>query len=279
MKILITGNLGFVGQETQKLLEKNHTVIGFDLMNGQDIRDRQSFENLIRQVEPDRILHLAATARFSDADNDPVKAFETNTLGTQNVAEIANKYHIPLVYSSTGSVYMPVKREMPITEDFPAVGNSNYACSKRLGELYIQQQKMPWIILRYGHLYGKEKRFHGLIGGYLSSIKQDKKPQLWGGEQTNDFAYVKDVAIANQKALEASFDKWNQIYNIGTGVEISAEEAGDMVCKMVGYKGEVEKHPMRTVDPQRFVYDTSKAEHMLEFKSKYSFEKGLEEML
>lgn len=280
MNIVITGNLGFVGQETQKLLkEKGHTVFGFDLMDGCDIRNREFFDNFIEKMRPDRILHLAATARFSDADKDPIKAFETNSYGTHNIAKVADKYSIPLVYSSTGSVYFPTKGPMPITEEFSAFGNSNYGCSKRLGELYIQKYKMPWIILRYGHLYGREKRFHGLIGGYLSSIKQGKKPQLWGGEQTNDFAYVKDVALANLKALEASFDKWNQIYNIGTGVEISAEAAGNMLCEVIGYTGGIEKHPMRSVDPERFVYDTKKAEHMLEFKSQWSFIEGLKDML
>lgn len=281
MKVLVTGSSGFVGKETCKfLIQKNVAVVPFDLMNGnQDIMDLKSLERIVEQEQPDRILHLAATARFSEADKDPVLAFRTNAWGTRNIATISEKYHIPVVYSSTGSVYMPIKRPMPITEGFPAYGNSNYACSKRLGELFLMKHAHPWMILRYGHLYGREKRYHGLIGGYLSRIRMGQKPMLMGGEQTNDFAYVKDIAMANYLALTAEWDKWQQIYNIGTGEEISAKRAGEMICEQVGYAGGVEEVESRDVDPGRFVYDTKKAEHMLNFKAQYSFAEGLKDML
>jgi UDP-glucose 4-epimerase len=281
MKVLVTGSSGFVGKETVKFLEdKGIEVVPFDLMNGnQDIMDLASLEREIEEHRPDRILHLAATARFSEADKDPVLAFRTNAWGTRNVATISEKYHIPVVYSSTGSVYMPIKKEMPITEEFPAYGNSNYACSKRLGEHFLTKHAHPWMILRYGHLYGREKRFHGLIGWYLSKIRMGEKPVLMGGDQTNDFAYVKDVARANYLALTAEWDKWQQVYNIGTGEEISARQAGELVCKTVGYTGGVTEDVKRDVDPGRFVYDTQKAEHMLQFKAEWSFEEGLRDML
>ena len=132
MKILITGDRGFVGAATQKLLEKEgHEVIGYDIMDRYDIRDYAQFEAVARDA--DRILHLAAVARFAEADKDPKLALETNVMGTRNVALVAAKYHIPVVYASTGSVYMPIKQEPPITEEFPAMGNSVYGCTKYMG--------------------------------------------------------------------------------------------------------------------------------------------------
>src|SRR3990167_1797246 len=127
LKDLVTGSSGFVGKETCKLFEERECEgIPFDLMNGgQDIMDYGSIERVVKEHRPDRILHLAATARFSEADKDPVLAFRTNAWGTRNIATISEKYHIPVVYSSTGSVYMPIKKDMPITEEFPAYGNSN----------------------------------------------------------------------------------------------------------------------------------------------------------
>lgn len=277
MRILITGNLGFVGQETEKyLIEKGHDVVGFDLMENKDIRDIGQFETCILKEQPDRILHLAAIARFADADDNQRLAFETNVVGTSNVARIAQKYHIPVVYASTGSVYMPIKETPPITEEFRALGNSTYGVVKRLGEIYIQET--THIILRYAHLYGKEKRGHGLIGGFVQRIERGLAPTLYGGKQSNDFTYVKDVARANYLALIAPWDKWNQIYNIGTGEELTAEEAGKAICKVTGWKGKIEKKTQRTVDPDRFVYDTSKASKMLGFKAEYSFAQGLKDM-
>lgn len=279
MKILVTGDKGFVGSETVKLLiEAKHEVLGYDIMDGYDIRDPKQLDEVVATQKPDRLLHLAAIARFSDADANPQLAHETNVLGTMNVAAIARKHKIPVVYASTGSVYMPITDFTgAIKEDWPAKGNSVYGCTKYMGETYIKDCN-PHIILRYAHLYGKEKRYHGLIGGFLTRIERGLAPTLYGGKQSNDFTYIRDVAKANVLALTAPWDSWNQIYNIGTGEELTAEEAGQAVCDATGYKGKIEVKEARTVDPERFWFDTSKAERMLGFKAEYTFKQGLEVM-
>lgn len=288
MRILVTGDKGFVGSSTVELLvARGHEVVGFDLMEGRDIRDLDQLRGVIdggryagaNNKKIDRILHLAAIARFSDADKDPQLAFETNVFGTRNVAKVSAEYHVPVVYASTGSVYMPITDFTgSIKEDWPAKGNSVYGCSKFAGETYIRQNN-PHIILRYAHLYGKEKRMHGLIGGFLERIERGIAPTLYGGKQSNDFTYIRDVAKANALALEAPWDKWNQTYNIGTGEEISAEDAGKAVCRVLNWpEDKVEIKEARTVDPERFLFDCSKAERMLGFKAEYTFEKGLEDM-
>lgn len=276
MKILCTGSRGFVGTETCKLLEEHgHKIIHYDLMDGYDIMD---FEQLLDMaVDADRILHLAALARFEDCDKNPKLAYETNVLGTRNVAEVAKYYHIPVVYSSTGSTYMPIIQEPPITEDFQTRGNSVYGCSKAVAEKYIQECN-PYIILRYGHLYGREKRYHGLIGNFIGRINKGLQPELYGGRQSSDFLYIKDVARANVLALTAPWDKWNTEYNIGTGEEITAIEAMEILKRVTGYEGYISEVKGRSVDPERFVYNTDKAETMLKFKAEYTFEKGLKDM-
>lgn len=279
MRILVTGDKGFVGSATTKLLkERSHEVIGYDLMDGFDIRDLAQLTKVVEASKPQRVLHLAAIARFADADANPMLAHETNVLGTMNVAMVARMCHVPLVYSSTGSVYMPIKKKPPITESFEACGNSVYGCTKYLGEMYVKQSSAPYIILRYAHLYGHEKRMHGLIGGFLDRINRGLAPTLYGGRQSNDFTYIHDVARANVLSLEAPWDKWHQAYNIGTGEELTAEQAGRLVCDAWGYTGRIDLQEQRTVDPDRFVFDCSKAERMLGFKALYDFRAGLEDM-
>ena len=279
MRVLVTGSKGFVGTETQKLLEKEgHEVIGYDLMDGYDIRDYEQFMDVCLEERPDRVLHLAAIARFADADKDPKLAFETNVMGTKNVVEVCKELHIPLVYSSTGSAIMPLNEyEPPFDETIPARGNSVYGCTKAIAEFYVREHT-PSIIFRYGHLYGAEKKFHGLIGGFLSRIERGLAPELYGGLQTNSMIYIMDIARANLLALTASWDKYNQIYNIGSAEEISAEDAGKMVCDVFGYKGEIKKKPGRTVDPSRFAMNIKKAEVMLGFKPEFTFLAGLQHM-
>jgi len=284
MKILITGDRGFVGVETKKYIEKHHkdwTVIGYDIMDGYDIRDPKQLDAVVSATNPDRILHLAAIARFSEADANPKLAHDTNVMGTMNVAAVASKYHIPLVYASTGSVYMPITElpeETGIHEDMSVKGNSVYGCTKAIGEKYVEEYCNPYIILRYAHLYGREKRHHGLIGGFMDRINRGLSPTLYGGKQSNDFTYIEDVARFNAVALSTPWDAWNQAYNVGTGEELTAKEAGDIVCKFAGYDGKIDTVPQREVDPGRFFYDMTKAKVMLGFEAEYTFEKGLEAM-
>lgn len=279
MKILVTGSEGFVAGETVKLLEaNNHQVIRYDLMLNNDIKDIKQLEACVEAENPDRILHLAAIARFAEADKDPKLAFETNALGTLNVARVASKYHIGVVYMSTGSAMMPLDSyEPPFDDDIPARGNSVYGVSKAIGEYYIKECN-PHIILRLAHAYGAEKRYHGLIGGFLSRIERGMAPILFGGKQTNSLVYIKDIAQACLKALTANWDVWNNTFNIGSPEELSAEEAAKIICEVFNYKGKIERKEGRTVDPSRFCINTKKAEIMLGFKTKYSFTEGLEDM-
>ena len=276
MRILVTGARGFIGAETCKVLDR---FVRYDLMDGRDIRDREQLRDIAGMQEIDRILHLAAIARFADADKNILLANAINIEGTRNVVEVAKELHLPLVFSSTGSAIMPLDNyEPPYGEDIPARGNSQYGCSKAMGEKLVQAHT-PHIILRYGHIYGAEKRYHGLIGGFLDRIERGMQPRLYGGNQTNDFIYVKDVARANKLALEANWDCWDHTYNIGTGRELSAEDAGRLVCEVLGYEGEMERIAPRTVDPSRFVLDVRKAERMLGFRADYYFKAGLEDMM
>lgn len=281
MRVLITGSRGFVGKATAELLEQlGHNVIHFDLLDGYDIRNREQLHHAAEEYTPDRILHLAAVARFAEADDDPLKALSTNVDGSWMVAQVASGHGIPLVYASTGSVYMPVTQEPPITEDFPVAGNSVYGCTKLMGELFVRQSAFPWMILRYAHLYGAEKRLSGLVANFIDRIERGLAPTLYGGQQSNDFTYIKDVARANVKALAAELNpqNWNQVYNIGTGEELTTDQAAMAIRDAWSYDGPITIMPQRVVDAQRFVYDVSKAKERLRFMAHYSFTDGLADM-
>jgi nucleoside-diphosphate-sugar epimerase len=261
------------------LKERGCQVFNYDLETECDIRNPGQLE---RMIEPgDKVLHLAAVSRFADADRDPLKALTTNAIGTDNVALACERNGAErLVYSSTGSVYMPIEQEPPITEEFPVRGNSNYACTKNMGELSIQYRcrRTSWIILRYAHLYGEGKIGHGAIGGFIGRMNRGLSPVLYGGAQSNDFTYISDVVQANVRALEiADPAAMDQAYNIGTGEELATEQVFSILADYFGYHAEFERLPARTVDPLRFVYSINKARRLLGYEPEYSFRKGIED--
>ena len=62
-------------------------------------------------------------------------------------------------------------------------------------------------------------------------------------------------------------------------MELTAEEAGKIVCDAYGYKGEIEIKEQRVVDPQRFLFDVAKAKNMLSFSAEYDFKAGMADMM
>ena len=276
MKIIITGGSGFVGRHTIKELKKQ----GYETFNFEkkvdprlDINKQSNLEKVIKKG--DKILHLAAVARISEAENDPAEAMRTNVGGTLNVIRAANKKGADrVVYSSTGSVYMPTWK-VPIRENHPIGGNCVYSFAKGWSEQMFLYSETPYVILRYAHLYGVDKR-RGGIGNFLNRMQRGLKPIMYGGFQSNDFLHINDVVQANILSLET--DNTDQAYNIGTGEECTIEEAFKLIEKLLGRKVGWEKKQAKKIDTIRFVYDISKARKLLGFEPEYNLEDGLKEI-
>lgn len=273
-KIIVTGGSGFVGSHTIKALrEQGHQVLNYDLKEGYDIRDYEQLKSFVQ--EGDKILHLAAVARFAEADADPERAWTTNVEGTDVVARVAKENKAErVVYSSTGSVYMPIEQEGSIDESFQVRGNSVYGCAKHFGELALKRANIPFIILRYAHLYGEGKIGHGAIGGFISRMERGLSPVLYGGEQSNDFTYIKDIVQANLLALFTETGM-NEVYNIGTGEELSTEKVFNLLKEFFKYDKEFERLAQRKVDANKFVYDISKARKKLGYEPEFNFLAGM----
>lgn len=276
-RVIVTGSMGFVGSHTVKaLLAKGYAVVGYDIASGFDLLDYKQLCGVIRRG--DVVIHEAAIARFADADKDPLLAYRVNVQGTENVAKACKKNGAErLIYASTGSVYIPIEQEPPITEQFRVCGNSVYACSKCTAEKLVQAYKTPWIILRYAHLYGEGKIGHGAIGGFIARMNQGLQPIVYGGRQSNDFTAIKDIVQANLLAIET--EHVNEIFNIGSGEELTTIGVFEIMRKFFKYDKEFDVRPARIVDPMRFVFDISKARKLLGYNPQFSFEAGLKDWL
>ena len=106
-KVLVTGNTGFKGSWlTLWLLEMGAKVFGLsNTLPGDpcmfseldlekkinhywaDVRDADKVKQIIREVNPDFVFHLAAQALVSVSYENPLDTISTNVLGTANVLE------------------------------------------------------------------------------------------------------------------------------------------------------------------------------------------------
>jgi UDP-glucose 4-epimerase len=292
MKVVVTGANGFVGFHTVRaLLDAGYDVVALDVSESRlraefqgnihctiaktDIMDNdlKSFIDL-----GDKVLHLAAVPRFEQASQNPQKAVRINVEGTVNVIQACiEKKAERLVYSSTGSVYSR-NAPVPIREDATREPESIYGLTKKQAEdwILIYGHRLPYVILRYGYIYGKGKDW-GAVGAFLKNLKEGRRPVIFGGKQTNDFIYIKDVVQANLLALET--ERTRQAYNIGTGRATSIKDVCQLCVKAMKTDLTMELKAAREFDFPVFVYDISKAQALLKFDPRWNLYEGIEDML
>lgn len=198
MNVLITGCGGMLGSAVYPaFLNAGHWVTATDLVPREgigrlDVRDYDALERVISMARPDLILHLAAETDLERCERDPDHAWMTNALGTQNVALIAAKRNIPLVYISTAGVF-DGNKGLPYDEfDTPNPINV-YGVSKYAGEKFVERVPRHFII-RAGWMiggYGLDHKFVAKVraqidgGSKLITAVDDK----WGTPTfTTDFA-------------------------------------------------------------------------------------------
>ena len=292
MRIVVTGANGFVGLHTvRELLNSGYDVTAVDIADSKlraefqgDKRCRIDTANILDDDlkhiidNGDKVLHLAAIPKFDDARQNPQRAVRVNVEGTLNVVQACiEKKAERLVYSSTGSVYSR-DVQIPIREDAARKPDSVYGLTKKQTEDWIFHYggMLPYVILRYGYVYGKGKNW-GAVGAFLKRLKDGERPTVYGGKQTNDFIYIKDIVQANLLALDT--EHLRQVYNIGTGRATSIKDACELCIKAMESDLTMEIKPSRVFDFSVFVYDISKGQTLMKFDPKWNLFAGIEDML
>jgi len=291
LKVIVTGANGFIGIHTIRgLLGGGYNVEAVDVRTERlkQFSDNEHFvvremdildEDFKRLIEMgDKVLHLAAVARFDTAKANPQLAVRVNVEGTLNIIQACiEKKADRLVYSSTGSVYS-LNAPVPIREDAPREPVSIYGLSKKMAEDWVMfyGNQLPYVILRYGYIYGKGKDW-GAIGAFLKRLSNNQQPVVFGGDQTNDFVYVKDVVKANLLALETVYT--NQAYNIGTARATCIRDVCEYCIRATKSDLKMKIEPARSFDYPIFVYDISRARTLLRFEPEWNVLDGIADMV
>ena len=254
MKALVTGGAGFIGSNlVDKLIEINWEVVVIDNESAEcnekfywnpkadnqklDICDYRSTRDLYNNV--DCVFHLAAESRLHPAILNPIEALTKNAVGTCTVLQCAREAGVEkVIYSSTSSAYGLNK--YPNYETDPNDCLNPYSVSKVAGEelskMYTNLYGLKTIIFRYFNVYGERSPTTGqyapVIGIFLRQRNLGEPLTIVGdGLQRRDFVHVQDVANANIMSAISNLEDncYGQIYNIGSGENISILEIAKMI--------------------------------------------------
>ena len=294
-KILVTGGTGFIGSHLiPKLEERNFDIyvlqryvtgryvqglnvktVFTDLRNDVDVR------RVIKMVQPDYVIHLAAISPVSYSYDHPQETIETNFLGTVNLAEACLR-EIPhfkqFLFASTSETYG--NGPVPKREDTPQNPNSPYAVSKLAAEKYLLYLKdaydFPVTILRNFNTYGRKRNTHFFIERTIYQMLTSNIIKLGDPTPIRDFLYVDDhvnaylTCLGNPKAV-------GEIFNFCTGRQNKLIDVVETIKEIVGFNGIIKWHsvPIRPLDIKVLYGDYSKAKKVLGWEPKYTLEEGL----
>lgn len=305
-QFMITGGAGFIGSHlTEKLLLEGHQVIVVDNLSTGKRENLPSHANLFflekdvnhLQVEDfinfgqiQGIAHLAAIPSVTESWLNPLSVHHHNLSATVHIIELCQKLNIPrLTMASSAAVYGNIE-QLPITENLPTKPISPYGLQKLVSEQYAclfgANFGFSFVGLRLFNVFGPRQRadspYSGVISIFTALMQQGKNITIYGnGNQTRDFIFVKDVAIAFQKALTVPLQVGkNIICNIGTGQSTSLLQLVDgLKLSIPAWLGEIKFESPRLGDIQHSLANIDQATKTLKFCPQWAVNSGLQELI
>jgi len=240
----------------------------------------------IANVSYDIVFHLAANPRVSYSVENPTITTEENIYKTIALFEACQKSNVRrIVFSSSSAVYGEVK-SLPTKENDAKNVQSPYGLQKKVAEefasLFHSLYDFDIVCLRYFNVYGPgqlgDNPYATAISAWCNALYDQRPLRSDGdGNQTRDMIYVEDVANANILAGEAPKNSVaGKCFNIATGTSISNNDILEKFTKKFGDKVTIEHAPERPGDVKHTLADTSKAEELIGFRARMSFDEGLE---
>lgn len=292
-KIFVAGHRGLVGSAlVRKLAQDGFTQVVTRDRSALDLRNREEVARFFAAEKPALVVFAAAKVGGIKANSDlPVEFLLENTEMQNNVIRAAYDHGVrKLLFLGSSCIY-PKHAPQPIPESALLTGpleptNDAYAIAKiagiKLCQAYAREYGANFISAMPTNLYGPNDNFDLLSSHVLPALlrkahaaKTEGKRELivWGsGEPRREFLHVDDLAAACVFLLE-KYDS-PEIINVGCGEDISIRELAELICEVVGFKGELAWDTTKPDGTPRKLLDVSKV-HALGWRHRIPLREGI----
>jgi GDP-L-fucose synthase len=294
-KIFIAGIHGMVGSAIKRLLLQN----GFTNIIGRsskelDLRNQVDVKKFFIDENPRIVIDAAAKVGGILANNNyPYQFLMDNMLIQNNLIQAAHENNVnKFVFLGSSCIY-PKLAPQPLIEEYLLTSsleptNEWYAIAKITGvkscEAIRKQYNKDFVSLMPTNLYGPFDNFDlntshvmpAMIRKFHEAKLKGSKPvELWGsGNPMREFLHVDDLAKAVYFAIENKLPE--NLYNVGTGEDLSIRELALTVQKVVGHKGNIIWDSEKPDGTPRKLLDISKM-HQLGWKHQIQLLDGIRE--
>jgi len=302
MRALITGSTGFVGKNLiNHLLEKGDEVFGtyiapeigsvagcqyFEC----NIADAEQVRNVVNQVCPEVVYHLAAIAFVPLAEKDFLKTLTINVAGTNNIVKACHELgrEITVLLVSSADVY-GVATSLPITESSTPLPRNNYSLSKLMAEQVLARYErvglLKGIIVRPFNHIGPAQSDLFVVSSFAKQLaliaegKQSAVMQVGLLTAKRDFCDVRDVVRAYRLAVE-NVGHGHKLYNLCSGQSVTIQTILDKLIAISGVNVKIEQDParMRASDIPDIYGSYAKAENELGWRPMIQLEQSLKDI-
>lgn len=323
-KILVTGGAGFIGGALIRKLLRNSKAYIFNIdkmtyasdltsinktlkelgdeaikrysFHKIDLYDERSTKEIVSQISPDIIMHLAAESHVDRSIKGPKIFLESNVLGTFNLLSAAFDHYSSLNvqkkknfifhHISTDEVYGSLGPDGLFNECTPYDPRSPYSSSKASSDFLVKAwfhtYGLPSVISNCSNNYGPWQFPEKLIPVVVKNALSGEKIPVYGnGSNIRDWLFVDDHVEA--LLTVASHGKIGSSYCIGGNNEKSNIDCVKEICKNLNkikptnfkYEKNIAFVKDRLGHDKRYAIDASKIKQELGWSPKISFSEGI----
>ena len=207
-----------------------------------DLKQPDAVQELLAEIQPGQIYHLAAQASPRRSLADPWDTLENNIRAQLNIFEacLSHKFAPSMLIVSSADIYQTSAN--PITEDTPFEPTNPYAVSKITQDMlalqYHRTYNLPILRARPFNHFGPGQNEGFVAPDFAMQIARieagQQPPMLEVGNLSarRDFTDVRDVVRAYRLIMEKG--EVGQVYNIAAGKAYSIQQLLDTLVNLSG---------------------------------------------
>ncbi|MEK7208056.1 MAG: NAD-dependent epimerase/dehydratase family protein [Patescibacteria group bacterium] len=296
--VLVTGASGFVGSHLARSLvlggSEVHALVRKDSVLSRlqdilpklrleygDLSDKESIKRVVAAVKPRGIFHLGVSNVVSGVGAETETLIKTNVAGTAHLLDAAAGRGFDF-FVHIGSFLEYGVKAHPVREDERCEPGELYGVSKLAGTLYAQalgrREKLPVIVFRLFTPYGPQNDPRRFVATVISKALKNEPIALTSPRVSRDFIFVEDAVELFLEGAGKAGALSGEIFNAGTGVRTTLEEAVLSILKKTASQSEVKWGSFREVsyDSNDWQADMGKTFSHVSWRPKHSLKEGLD---
>lgn len=299
-KVFITGAGGFIGKKlVERYLKEDYEIHGLFVNEEKsderiichygDLTDFARMGEILEEINPNFIIHLAARTEVEKSFYDPVNFQTINYDGSVNLIEKAKS--LPalelFVFASTMETYGAVPKEewRPFDETTIQYPNAPYAVAKIGVEYYLRYAErayqFPFVALRQTNTYGREDNDFFVVEQIITQMLKGDTCNLGYREPYRNFLHIDDLVDLYSLILKNVDLAKGEFFVLGPDNAVQISELAKMIAEKLNWHGKINwgTKPKRVGEIYYLNSKPDKVKRILNWEPKISLSDGLDKTI